>query len=292
MSYRARQIEGPGLFYIGIIDYLQKYTFAKKIERFYKRFIRCYDKQGISDVPPQYYRDRFVERVIGRVGVSSVCNSKLFCEFDETAYQQLDTVWNEQSNEPLDDSSTFVHTGDCHWGPSLLGSSTTHTMRDTPNPLSSSSVSAPLYSDNIRSNLHSQPVFAIGQSSSPYDSRQSTSQHSRVMLRSQTLDPVPSSNLIRNGLYMSESNLPAMESHALASECGGNQSAISLLHSASSRHSNTPQSGWSTTSSSDRPGLNMPTHMEGSSDTDESKCLDTIIESGTLPEMYVERDVV
>lgn len=67
VPYKARQIEGPGLFYLGIIDYLQKYTFAKKLERFYKRFFRCYDKQGISDVPPRDYCDRFVERVIGRV---------------------------------------------------------------------------------------------------------------------------------------------------------------------------------------------------------------------------------
>ena len=66
-AYKTRVIEGPGLFYLGIIDYLQKYTFAKKLERFYKRFFRCYDKQGISDVPPRDYCDRFVERVIGRV---------------------------------------------------------------------------------------------------------------------------------------------------------------------------------------------------------------------------------
>lgn len=112
LPYKARQIEGPGLFYLGIIDYLQKYTFAKKVERFYKRFLRCYDKQGISDVPPRDYCDRFVERVIGRVGDSNLGDPQLFSEFDETAYnQQLDTAWNEQSNEPLDDSSTFVHTG-------------------------------------------------------------------------------------------------------------------------------------------------------------------------------------
>ena len=290
LPYKARQIEGPGLFYLGIIDYLQKYTFAKKVERFYKRFLRCYDKQGISDVPPRDYCDRFVERVIGRVGDSNLGDPQLFSEFDETAYnQQLDTAWNEQSNEPLDDSSTFVHTGRRRWGPSLSGSSTTHTLRDTPNPLSS--VSAPLRNDNIRSHVHSQPVFAIDQSSSPFDSR-TPAQRSRMVLRSQTLDPAPSSSAMKNGLYLSESNLPAMEAHALASECGANQSATSLLHSTSSRHSTTPQSGRSSNSTSERQGAVMPTHLEESSSSEQEKALDTIIENGTLPEMYVERDVV
>lgn len=36
----------------------------------------------------------------------------------------------------------------------------------------------------------------------------------------------------------------------------------------------------------------MPTHLEESSSSEQEKALDTIIENGTLPEMYVERDVV
>lgn len=34
---------------------------------------------------------------------------------------------------------------------------------------------------------------------------------------------------MKNGLYLSESNLPAMEAHALASECGANQSATIVV---------------------------------------------------------------
>lgn len=68
-------------------------------------------------------------------------------------------------------------------------------------------MSAPLRNDNIRSHVHSQPVFAIDQSSSPFDSR-TPAQRSRMVLRSQTLDPAPSSSAMKNGLYLSESNLP------------------------------------------------------------------------------------
>ena len=66
-AYKTRVIEGPGLFYLGIIDYLQKYTLMKRLERLWKRFVRGLDKQGISDVPPREYRDRMMERVIGKV---------------------------------------------------------------------------------------------------------------------------------------------------------------------------------------------------------------------------------
>lgn len=64
---RTRVLDGPGLYYLGIIDYLQKYTFAKKLERFWKVWIRCLDEQGISDVNPNRYKDRLIEKVFGKV---------------------------------------------------------------------------------------------------------------------------------------------------------------------------------------------------------------------------------
>ena len=67
IPYGTRLIEGPGIFYLGIIDYLQKYTFKKKLERFWKCFFRCADRDGISDVPPLNYRNRILERVVGNV---------------------------------------------------------------------------------------------------------------------------------------------------------------------------------------------------------------------------------
>lgn len=59
------------MFYIGIIDYLQKYTFKKKLERFWKVVFRRADRDGISDVPPIHYRNRILERVVGNVLILS-----------------------------------------------------------------------------------------------------------------------------------------------------------------------------------------------------------------------------
>mgnify|MGYP000639533201 CR=1 FL=1 len=43
-------IEGPGVFYMGIIDMLQAWTWGKKLERFTKRYLLCSDVQGAFTV--------------------------------------------------------------------------------------------------------------------------------------------------------------------------------------------------------------------------------------------------
>eukprot|EP00485_Elphidium_margaritaceum_P012881 CAMPEP_0202708118 /NCGR_PEP_ID=MMETSP1385-20130828/20374_1 /ASSEMBLY_ACC=CAM_ASM_000861 /TAXON_ID=933848 /ORGANISM="Elphidium margaritaceum" /LENGTH=736 /DNA_ID=CAMNT_0049367015 /DNA_START=537 /DNA_END=2747 /DNA_ORIENTATION=- len=57
---RAEIIEGPGLYYMGIIDTLQVYNFKKKLETFAKRYILRQDKNGMSCVHPDKYQTRFM----------------------------------------------------------------------------------------------------------------------------------------------------------------------------------------------------------------------------------------
>ena len=66
-TFTSKIIEGPGVYYIGVIDYLQKYNFKKKLERFWKVVLRCKDGTAISDIPPLQYRDRIIEKVMGKV---------------------------------------------------------------------------------------------------------------------------------------------------------------------------------------------------------------------------------
>ena len=37
----AEMVEGPGVYYVGIVDILQRWTFAKKAERFAKVVLKC-----------------------------------------------------------------------------------------------------------------------------------------------------------------------------------------------------------------------------------------------------------
>ena len=60
-------VEGPGLYYMGIIDILQEYTWAKTLENFFKSRILCHSRRGISSVPPDEYAERFNTRVLGQL---------------------------------------------------------------------------------------------------------------------------------------------------------------------------------------------------------------------------------
>jgi hypothetical protein len=61
---KARVVEGPGTYYIGIIDILQEWNWQKKLEHYFKAYIGRSDAAGISAVEPNYYADRFWRRCV------------------------------------------------------------------------------------------------------------------------------------------------------------------------------------------------------------------------------------
>ncbi|KAJ1432976.1 hypothetical protein B484DRAFT_429674 [Ochromonadaceae sp. CCMP2298] len=56
---RARAVEGPGTYYVGIIDILQEWNFAKQMERFLKVYFKGYEGDGLSAIEPMQYSERF-----------------------------------------------------------------------------------------------------------------------------------------------------------------------------------------------------------------------------------------
>ena len=62
-------IEGPGIYYVGIIDILQEYNLDKKLERFAKVTFQCKSANGISCIPPIPYAERFVKKMKDIVSV-------------------------------------------------------------------------------------------------------------------------------------------------------------------------------------------------------------------------------
>ena len=54
-------------YHIGIIDYLQDFTFVKKLETLYKRMVLRKSKKLISCIDPAAYRDRFVRDMLFNV---------------------------------------------------------------------------------------------------------------------------------------------------------------------------------------------------------------------------------
>jgi len=58
---RASCIEGPGIYYFGLIDMMQKYSWRKKLETWWKHIVLRKDVEGISCVAPDLYRRRFMK---------------------------------------------------------------------------------------------------------------------------------------------------------------------------------------------------------------------------------------
>lgn len=58
------EIDCPDLWYIGVIDVLQRWTWKKRVERFLKTVFRCAEAGGLSAMPPHAYQQRFVDRVV------------------------------------------------------------------------------------------------------------------------------------------------------------------------------------------------------------------------------------
>lgn len=56
---RARLVEGPGTYYIGIIDVLQEWNLTKQMERFLKIYFKRHDGDGLSAIEPVAYSERF-----------------------------------------------------------------------------------------------------------------------------------------------------------------------------------------------------------------------------------------
>ena len=63
ISYRAKSVSGPAVYYMGIVDFLQSWNTKKKIERSMKIHVFRHDKQGISVMEPLPYRDRFQQKM-------------------------------------------------------------------------------------------------------------------------------------------------------------------------------------------------------------------------------------
>ena len=67
-TFKARTIEGPGFYCLGIIDILQEWNWNKKLERFFKIYFRCQDSYGISCIEPSLYRKRFLAKML-QIGI-------------------------------------------------------------------------------------------------------------------------------------------------------------------------------------------------------------------------------
>lgn len=60
----AKMVEGPGMYYFGVIDILQEWNWTKRLERFFKMTFRLEDGNGLSAINSVAYADRFYKRCV------------------------------------------------------------------------------------------------------------------------------------------------------------------------------------------------------------------------------------
>jgi 1-phosphatidylinositol-4-phosphate 5-kinase len=62
-GYLARSVIAPGVYYMGAVDILQKWTIRKRVERLYKIYVLGRSGAGISCMAPEPYKVRFQQKV-------------------------------------------------------------------------------------------------------------------------------------------------------------------------------------------------------------------------------------
>ncbi len=70
-EFPARAVLAPAAYYMGIIDILQSWTLAKRIERLVKVYFLGEDAAGVSCMAPEDFRTRFQQK-IGRIVEHSI----------------------------------------------------------------------------------------------------------------------------------------------------------------------------------------------------------------------------
>jgi len=66
-GFAVQKVEGPSIYFMGVIDILQDYNWHKRLETWFKVNIKGSDPYGLSCVHPVDYKDRFIERVVNRL---------------------------------------------------------------------------------------------------------------------------------------------------------------------------------------------------------------------------------
>jgi len=62
--------QGEEIYFLGIIDFFQRYTFTKRAERQWKLIVYCQNPDDLSVMPVEPYRDRFIRQMIDHFEIS------------------------------------------------------------------------------------------------------------------------------------------------------------------------------------------------------------------------------
>lgn len=62
-TFAAKTVSGPAVYHLGIVDFLQDWTFKKRLERAFKTYVTRKDPDGLSVMEPTAYKLRFQSKM-------------------------------------------------------------------------------------------------------------------------------------------------------------------------------------------------------------------------------------
>ncbi|KAG3036323.1 hypothetical protein PC128_g79 [Phytophthora cactorum] len=104
----ATSVAGPSLYHFGIIDFLQQWTLEKKMERFYKTFVKRKDPEGVSALPPKPYKFRFQQKMSRIFALSTHTRAENDTAFNHN-YPALIDVLDQGNFDTQRHHNTFVN---------------------------------------------------------------------------------------------------------------------------------------------------------------------------------------
>ncbi|POM68994.1 Phosphatidylinositol-4-phosphate 5 kinase-like protein, partial [Phytophthora palmivora] len=103
----ATSVAGPSLYHFGIIDFLQQWTLEKKMERFYKTFVKRKDPEGVSALPPKPYKFRFQQKMSRIFALTTHTRAENDTAFNHNYPALIDVL--DQGNFDTQRHNTFVN---------------------------------------------------------------------------------------------------------------------------------------------------------------------------------------
>ncbi|KAJ8552503.1 hypothetical protein ON010_g10042 [Phytophthora cinnamomi] len=103
----ATSVAGPSLYHFGIIDFLQQWTLEKKMERFYKTFVKRKDPEGVSALPPKPYKFRFQQKMSRIFALSTHTRAENDTAFNHNYPALIDVL--DQGNFDNQRHNTFIN---------------------------------------------------------------------------------------------------------------------------------------------------------------------------------------
>ena len=94
----ANSVMGPAYYYVGIIDILQTWTLSKRAERWIKTSCQRVDGDGLSAIPPNLYRVRFMSKMATILGIVNA-------ELDQQQRLPENIFAHQHANMDLDPTS-------------------------------------------------------------------------------------------------------------------------------------------------------------------------------------------